>query len=275
MLCRLAPSAKHRLGLGHCPPAYNTQRHAQKKKKKETFTVYNCRTCPELFNTAPWFIVQSDHTGHMQYAGILRIKSAEKIKEFLESEHVGRIASIDADGYPQIVPMNYTYIDRRIYMHSHTRGEKLDNIRRNGLVGFEVDREIAFLPSYFEHPTDASVADTLYISVMIKGKADLISDPDEKTRALNGLMSKYQPEGRYEPVRPDMDVIDAVSIIRVTPDILTGKYKIGQHMDKEKRQKIAQMLLQRGLPHTKETLKVMGFEIVNGSPIIRSESVEW
>ena len=211
----------------------------------------------------------------MQYAGVLKIRSDKKIKEFLESEHVGRIASIDDDGYPQIIPMNYACIGKYVYMHSHTRGEKLDNIRRNSQVGFEVDRELAFVPSYFEHPTDASVADTLYISVVIKGKADLVSDPEEKTRALNGLMFKYQPEGRYEPIRPEMDVIDAVSIIRVTPDVITGKYKIGQHMNKEKRQRIAELLLQRGLPNAEQTLRVMGFEIINNRPVMRSESLLW
>jgi len=62
-------------------------------------------------------------------------------------------------------------------------------------VGFEVDRELEFLPSYFEDPEDASLADTLYISVVIKGKGEIVDDKEEKTLALNGLMKKYQPEG--------------------------------------------------------------------------------
>jgi hypothetical protein len=48
-----------------------------------------------------------------------------------------------------------------IYMHSHNRGEKIDNLKRNSKVGFEVDKEICFLPSYYFHQTDASFADTL------------------------------------------------------------------------------------------------------------------
>ncbi|MCZ6583915.1 MAG: pyridoxamine 5'-phosphate oxidase family protein, partial [Thaumarchaeota archaeon] len=38
----------------------------------------------------------------MQLLGKLEIKSKEKIKEFLNQEHVGRIASIDKNGFPQI-----------------------------------------------------------------------------------------------------------------------------------------------------------------------------
>jgi len=162
----------------------------------------------------------------MQLLGRLEIKSKEKIKEFLNQEHTGHISSIDKNGYPQIIPMNFVYLDDAIYMHSHTKGEKLENIRQNQKVGFEVDRELEFLPSYFEDPKDASLADTLYISVVIKGIGQIIDDRSEKTRALNGLIKKYQPEGGYEPIRPDMQVLDEVAIIKVTPETIRGKYKI-------------------------------------------------
>ena len=85
-----------------------------------------------------------------------------------------------------------------IYMHSHPLGEKLDNIKRNSKVGFEVDQHICFLPSYYFHPADASQADTLYISIVIKGNALIVEDNKEKAKALNALMQKYQKEGKYE-----------------------------------------------------------------------------
>jgi hypothetical protein len=115
----------------------------------------------------------------MQLLGKLEIKSKEKIIEFLSSQQTGRISSIDENGYPQIIPMNFVYISDVIYMHSHVRGEKLDNIRRNQKVGFEVDKNLEFLPSYFSDPTDASLADTLYISVVIKGNASIVSDKED------------------------------------------------------------------------------------------------
>ena len=200
----------------------------------------------------------------MQHAGILRIRSRERMIRFLDSEHVGRVASIDENGYPQVIPMNFAYLDGHVYMHSHTRGEKLENVGRNPRVGFEVDRELEFLPSYFSDPHDASLADTLYISVVIKGRGVIIRDRAEKARALNALMSKYQPEGGYDPVAPGMDVIDAVSIIRVTPEVMHGKYKIGQHMKREDRRALAEQILRRGLPTAGETLRIMGFEVADG-----------
>lgn len=179
----------------------------------------------------------------------------------MNAEHVGRVASIDENGFPQIIPMNFAFLDDAVYMHSHVRGEKLDNISRNNKVGFEADRELEFLPSYFEDPHNASLADTLYISVVIKGTASFVSDREEKTLALNGLMEKYQPEGRYDPIRSDMRVLDAVSVIKVTPQTIHGKYKIGQHMRPEDRLNLAQNILEKKSPSALETLKIMGFEV--------------
>ncbi|MDX1596118.1 MAG: pyridoxamine 5'-phosphate oxidase family protein [Nitrosopumilaceae archaeon] len=199
----------------------------------------------------------------MKLLGRLEIKSYDKIKEFLSEEHVGRIASIDENGYPQIIPMNFAFVNDAVYMHSYPKGEKLDNILRNGKVGFEVDRELEFLPSYFSHPTDASQADTLYISVVIKGKATIVSDDKEKVVGLNGLMKKYQPEGGYEPVRTNDLVLDEVAVIKIIPDSIHGKYKIGQHMRSDSRKILAEKILQRNSPTAINTLKTMGFEVTD------------
>ena len=205
------------------------------------------------------FLIRQDHKK-------LEIKSKEKVIEFLSSQQTGRIASIDENGFPQIIPMNFVFINDVIYMHSHVRGEKLDNIRRNQKVGFEVDKNLEFLPSYFTDPTYAEFADTLYISVVIKGNASIVSDKDEKTIALNGLMEKYQPEGGYEPIKPDMDILKGVEVIKIIPESLRGKYKIGQNMDMKSRIDLAKQISERNSPTAKETLDIMGFKIIDGEP---------
>ena len=199
----------------------------------------------------------------MQFAGILKIRSFEKIKEFLKVEHIGRISSIDKNGFPQIIPMNFVFLNDAIYLHSHVRGEKLENISRNNKVGFEVDKELEFLPSYLEDPNDASLADTLYISVVIKGIGSFVIDRKEKTLALNGLIEKYQPEGQYDPIKSDMEVLDEVTVIKVTPQTIHGKYKIGQNMNPKDRMDLAQKILKWNSPSAKQTLKIMGFEVTD------------
>jgi len=209
----------------------------------------------------------------LKLVGRLEIKSYEKIKEFLMQEHVGRIASIDDNGYPQIIPMNFSFVNNTVYMHSFPRGEKLENIKKNSKVGFEVDRELEFLPSYFSHPTNASQADTLYISVVIKGESVLVEDDAEKALALNEMMKKYQPEGHYDPLQNNDLVLDEVAIIKIIPNSIKGKYKIGQHMDSSSRAILAQKILEKNSSTAKETLKVMGFEITDNGLKMTDEPV--
>ncbi len=213
----------------------------------------------------------------------LEISSKERIIEFLNNEPVGRICSIDSNGYPQVIPMNFVYLsavnihtkcrtDNKsdgVYMHSYHMGQKLDNIKANPKVGFEVDRHICFLPSYFFHPTDASQADTLYISVVIKGIATIVEDSLEKAEALNSLMKKYQVEGRYAPLYPHMPSVQEVTVIKIFPIEMRGKYKIGQHWAPAYRLKIAEcILLREGRNAAKQILDIMGVELMDNNDLI-------
>ena len=210
----------------------------------------------------------------MQLLGKLVIKSKTKIIKFLNEEDTGRISSIDEHGFPQIIPMNFVFLNDSVYMHSHIRGEKIENIKRNSKVGFEVDRNLEFLPSYFSDPEDASLADTLYISVVIKGEALLVENNEEKVLALNGLMKKYQPEGRYKPMDKDMDVLDATAVIKIIPKEMNGKYKIGQNMSKEEKIDLANKIKDRNSKTSGETLAIMGFAIQDDR-LVMKEDVEW
>lgn len=214
----------------------------------------------------------------MQLTDRFQIKSEEQLIDFLNSQPVGRICSIDMNGFPQIIPMNFVFVKTHhelkvdkhaipnssaaIYMHSHPFGEKIENIKRNSKVGFEVDQHICFLPSYYFHPTDASQADTLYISVVIKGNSIIIENPFEKAFALNRLMQKYQTEGFYETLDESMRSVHAVSVIKVIPQDIRGKYKIGQHWTPNYRLKMAEKIIGReGVVNSKQILKIMGLEI--------------
>ena len=210
----------------------------------------------------------------MQLIKKYEIKSKHKMADFLNSQPVGRIASIDRDGYPQVIPMNFVYHGGVIYMHSHPFGEKLDNIRRNPNVGFEVDQHICFLPSYYFHKTDASQADTLYISIVIKGIAEIVQRNEEKALALNALMEKYQKEGGYEVLDSNMPSVREVAIIKVIPREMHGKYKIGQHWATPYRLKMARNIIEReGLENARAILRIMGIHTnADGSTLhIREE----
>jgi nitroimidazol reductase NimA-like FMN-containing flavoprotein (pyridoxamine 5'-phosphate oxidase superfamily) len=224
----------------------------------------------------------------MQLIPKLEIKSLSNMITFLNEEKVGRVASIDVQGYPQIIPMNFVYVKNdsvdtqtgntnigAIYMHSHPFGEKIENIKRNSKVGFEVDSYVCFLPSYYFHPTDASQADTLYVSVVIKGYASIVQDSIEKAMALNALMKKYQKEGGYESLTSNMGSVREVTVLKIVPDQIRGKYKIGQHWIPRYRLKMARNIVQReGENNATRILKIMGIEIEdNGELRVTKEPI--
>ncbi len=194
----------------------------------------------------------------MRFVPNSQIKSKEKIVEFLKQERIGRIATVDENGYSFIAPMNFVYHNDCIYIHGFPRGEKYENIQRNDKCGFEVDKELAFLPSYFfEPPTDASLTDTLYISVVIKGIARTVNDDQEKTNALNKLMEKNQTEGGYQRLKPDMPSIRGVRLTKIIPNTITGKYKLGKYWKPDEKKRIAQRILERAVNLPKHTLEIL------------------
>jgi len=218
-----------------------------------------CNGRQHLLSLCLLIIIFDDDDIAMQLIKKLEIQSKNKIIEFLNMEPVGRIASLDPNGFPQVIPMNFVFVQTKdprilshriikldaVYMHSHPFGEKLENIKRNSKAGFEVDRHVCFLPSYYFHPSDASQADTLYISVVMKGNAMIVEDDEEKAEALNSLMEKYQKEGRYEPLDPHMPSVQEVTVIKIVPEEIRGKYKIGQHWAQAYRLKMARNIVAR------------------------------
>jgi uncharacterized protein len=171
----------------------------------------------------------------------------------------------------EIIPV---FLNKIVYMHSYRFGEKIDNIKRNSNTGFEVDQHLAFLPSYYFHPSDASQADTLYKSVVIKGPSYIIGDNEEKALALNSLMEKYQPEGNYEKLNSTMHSVQEVTVIKLIPNNMKGKYKIGQQWTPSYRLKIAKNILTREKENAKLIFDVMGIEILENKYLkIKKEPV--
>ena len=148
------------------------------------------------------------------------IKDPQIISELLETAQVGRLGTLDSDGYPMIKPLNFVYADGKIYFHTALSGEKIDDIRRNNHVVFEVDQPIA----YVKGDRNPCTAKYLYRSVIIKGRATLIEARTQRISALKRLMEKYQPDGGYEDFPAEK--LDITGIVRIDIDEMTGKQDI-------------------------------------------------
>jgi nitroimidazol reductase NimA-like FMN-containing flavoprotein (pyridoxamine 5'-phosphate oxidase superfamily) len=148
------------------------------------------------------------------------IKDPKIINGLLETAQVGRLGTIDCDGYPMIKPLNFVYADGKIYFHTALSGEKIEDIKRNNRVVFELDLPI----TYVKADNNPCSAKYLYRSVIIKGRATMVEDRMDKIFALKRLMEKYQPEGGYGDFPAEK--LDITGIVRIDIDEMTGKQDI-------------------------------------------------
>ena len=149
------------------------------------------------------------------------IKEMDIIVGLLKTCQVGRLGTMGADGYPMIKPLNFVYDRNAIYFHSALEGEKMEDIRRDGRVCFEIDLPLAYAKSA-EGPC---LTDYLYRSVIIRGRASPVETAVEKIGVLKMLMMKYEPPSTVGEF-PENKVA-VTGVVRIDIETMTGKEDLG------------------------------------------------
>lgn len=114
------------------------------------------------------------------------ISDKNEIEDLLASSTVGRLGTC-ANGIPYITPMNFTYDKEtsKIFLHCANEGRKLDNIRINPTVCFEVEEVKNVI---VKQPSCAS--SVAYRSVIVFGSIKILSNLNTKNYALQKLAEK-------------------------------------------------------------------------------------
>ena len=149
----------------------------------------------------------------------LQITDEGKIKAILDAAKVLHLG-LAVDNEPYVVPMNYGYSleDGRlvIYLHSALQGKKLDMIRANPKVFFELDTDR--VPFEGEKPCQYGLS---YSSVMGRGRAQIVEDVEEKKKAMSLLM-KTQTEKDFTF---EDRLVSIVAVIRIDVTEYTAKHR--------------------------------------------------
>lgn len=141
------------------------------------------------------------------------IKDIREIEKIINKAIVCRIALCDNDK-PYIVPVNFGYRDGCLYIHSAKEGKKIDILKKNNNISFEIDTDVEFVRA--EEPCDCTMK---YLSVIGSGKAYIVKDLEEKRKALNILVEHYLGSSHEF----SYDQLDMVTIIKVEIESMTGK----------------------------------------------------
>lgn len=142
------------------------------------------------------------------------IDNKEKIEQILEKSAVCRIALCD-QGRPYLVPMNFGYQNHCLYLHSASEGRKVEILRRNNSICFQMDCGVELVKA--DQPCKWGMK---YSSVIGSGKARFIEDYQEKIMALDVIMQKYDP-GRI--FHYDEQIVRDLTVLKVEISELTGK----------------------------------------------------
>lgn len=158
------------------------------------------------------------------------------------------LASSGDAGQPILRALHVVRRGMDLYFHAAPVGEKMEAIGRRAVLSYEED--VARVPSSFLDPERACPATTLYRAVQAEGPLVACERPEEKAVMLGALMEKLQPEGGYVPIDAASPLyakaIEAIRVVKMPIETLTGKAKLGQNRTPEERAKLVRGFLERG-----------------------------
>jgi nitroimidazol reductase NimA-like FMN-containing flavoprotein (pyridoxamine 5'-phosphate oxidase superfamily) len=147
------------------------------------------------------------------------VTGTEELLAIIRANKVCRLGMVDGD-MPYVVPLNYGFeFDSGrlvLYFHCAGEGKKINILKRNSYVCFEVDGEHKL--------TTGNIACEYgfnFASIIGFGNACFIEDDAEKIHALTALMKHQTGEDRDFDFAPSH--LCAVTVFKVTAHSFTGK----------------------------------------------------
>ena len=119
--------------------------------------------------------------------------------------------SFSGGDYPYVLPLNFVWLDGRIYLHCGFTGRKLDLLRQDGRVGFAAALDVTIVR---ERST------TWYKRVSGCGHIRIVEDTEEKRRALDALSLRYA--ARCPRPAPEA-MLRRVNVLRIDVESISGK----------------------------------------------------
>jgi len=163
----------------------------------------------------------TDMRGQMYRAK--RLMSDNDAKQFLRAHKVAHVGTVDALGWPYVVPLVYVYEDGDIlYLHTGDhQGHFLTNVQHNPRICVEVGE----MNAVHRGKPYACNSALVYASVIVFGGVRIVEDREKKTWFFDRLMAKYgEAEWTFEPGYPQ---INRIILYEQKMEIVTGKQSAG------------------------------------------------
>jgi len=138
--------------------------------------------------------------------------------------HVGFVV----DGQPYVIPTGFARVGNDVYIHGSAASRMLRNVSESidVCVTVTVVDGLVLARSAFHHSIN-------YRSVVILGKAEMVTDKDEKNKALEAFTEHVIP-GRWAEVRWPTDLeLKATTVLRLPISEASAKIRTGPPIDDE------------------------------------------
>ena len=140
--------------------------------------------------------------------------SQTEVEHILQQANNGILSIRAKNGYPYGIPLNFGYMDNKLYFHCALTSQIITGIKENGLSCFTV------VDQAINQPEKLSTA---YRSVMAFGWCRLVEQPQEKLVALTALAEKYGPKDEAFITAEVNKSLNSTALICLTISHLTGQ----------------------------------------------------
>ena len=130
--------------------------------------------------------------------------------EIFEDCQYHTISCIDLDGLPYAYMTSLVKIGNDLYAHGSLQGKKIDCIKNNPNVFISACKDIMY---------DKNNMSGYYNSIHIQGKAYLVLDHEEKSKALEKIVRKYANQEVH------IKETNHVAVLKIKVEKIWGKSK--------------------------------------------------
>ena len=141
------------------------------------------------------------------------IVDPKELRRILEGARVCRVAMVDG-ARPYLVPLSFALDGDDLVLHSATSGRKLDVLRKNPAVCFEVEEGVEVLVG--DAPCETTQR---YRTVIGFGEAEFVEDPAERAR----LLALFGPRYGAPDVPMSAQRLRTTVVLRVRVSEMSGK----------------------------------------------------
>lgn len=144
-----------------------------------------------------------------------RLLNEAEAKQLLQQGEYGVLSMLTGDSSAYGIPINYVWDGQSyLYLHCAPEGHKLRCIAGNDRVSFCVIGQTRVIPNEFT---------TTYESIVLSCVAQLVTDDEERIKALELLLDKYSPDDKTIGMQYARQSFGRTAIIRLDIIQWSGK----------------------------------------------------